>query len=129
MSVSGTGPYDDTNIFARILRREIPAALIYEDAYAVAFPDIAPRAQTHVLVIPRGAYVSLSDFAATAPDAEIAGFWRAVGTVARQLGLEDGGYRMLSNIGANAAQEVPHFHVHLFGGEPLGAMLPRVRTA
>ncbi len=125
MGVSGTGPYDDSNIFARILRGEIPSKFIHDDAYAVAFADIAPRAHTHVLVIPRGRYVSLSDFAATAPDAEIAGFWRAVGTVARQLGLEEGGYRMLSNMGVHAAQEVPHFHVHLFGGEPLGTMLPR----
>ena len=125
MSVTSTGPYDDTNIFARILRGEIPAKLIHDDAYAVAFPDIAPRARIHVLVIPRGRYISLSDFAATASDAEIAGFWRAVGQVARQLGLEQGGYRMLSNMGADAAQEVPHFHVHLFGGEPLGTMLPR----
>ncbi len=125
MSVTSTGPYDDTNIFARILRGEIPAKLIHDDAYTVAFPDIAPRARIHVLVIPRGRYISLSDFAATASDAEIAGFWRAVGQVARQLGLEQGGYRMLSNMGADAAQEVPHFHVHLFGGEPLGTMLPR----
>ena len=125
MTVTGTGLYDDGNIFARILRGEIPAKLIYEDTYAVAFPDIAPRARIHVLIIPRGRYVSLSDFAATASDAEIAGFWRAVGTVARQLGLENTGYRMLSNMGQDAAQEVPHFHVHLFGGEPLGSMLPR----
>ena len=125
MSVRGTGPYDDQNIFARILRSEIPAHLVYQDKWAVAFPDIAPRAPTHVLVIPRGRYVSLSDFAAQASDAEIGGFWRAVGQVARELGLETGGYRVLSNMGENAGQEVPHFHVHLFGGEPLGPMLPR----
>ncbi len=125
MSVRGTGPYDDRNVFARILRSEIPAQFIYQDPWAVAFPDIAPRAPTHVLVIPRGSYVSLTDFAAQASDAEIAGFWRAVGAVARQLGLEGGGYRMLSNMGQDAGQEVPHFHVHLFGGAPLGTMLPK----
>ena len=124
MTVIGTGPYDDGNVFARILRGEIPAKFIYEDAYAVAFPDIAPRAHTHVLVIPRGRYISLSDFAAMASDAEIAGFWRAVGLVAHNLGLEETGYRLLSNMGHDAAQEVPHFHVHLFGGEKLGTMLP-----
>ena len=124
MTVSGVGPYDDSNVFSRILRGEIPAKLIYDDAYAVAFPDIAPRARVHVLVIPRGRYVSLSDFSAMASDAEISGFWRAVGAVARQLGLEASGYRILSNMGADAAQEVPHFHVHLFGGQALGTMLP-----
>ncbi len=126
MSVRGTGPYDDQNVFARILRGEIPSQRIYEDEWAVAFPDIAPRAPTHVLVIPRGAYVSLTDFAAHAPDAEIAGFWRAVGRIAGQLGLEAGGYRVLSNMGEDAGQEVPHFHVHVFGGEPLGSMLPKL---
>ncbi len=125
MSVRGTGPYDDNNIFARILRGEIQAHFLYQDEWAVAFPDIAPRAPTHVLVIPRGRYVSLSDFAAQATDSEIAGFWRAVGRVAGELGLEDRGYRMLSNMGEDSGQEVPHFHVHLFGGAPLGAMLPR----
>lgn len=125
MSVRGTGPYDDQNIFARILRSEIPAQFVYQDRWAVAFPDIAPRSPTHVLIIPRGRYVSLSDFSAQASDAEIAGFWRAVGQVARELGLEAGGYRMLSNMGEDAGQEVPHFHVHLFGGAPLGSMLPK----
>ena len=125
MTVSDTGTYDDGNVFARILRGEIPAKLIYDDDYAVAFPDITPRARIHVLVIPRGRYMSLSDFAATASDAQIAGFWRAVGVVAHQLGLQESGYRMLANMGHDAGQEVPHFHVHLFGGEPLGAMLPR----
>ena len=126
MPVSGTGPYDPTNIFARILRGEIPSTRIYEDEYAIAFHDIAPRAKFHVLVIPRGQYLALSDFAATAPDAVLAGFWRAVGRVAHQLGLEPTGYRLLTNMGHDAHQEVPHFHVHIFGGEPLGTMLPAV---
>ena len=123
MPVSGLGPYDDGNVFARILRGEIPSRRVYEDEWAVAFHDIAPQAAVHVLVIPRGAYVSFDDFTARASDAEIAGFMRAVGKVARQLGLDAPGYRMLSNMGEHAGQEVPHLHVHLFGGQPLGAML------
>ncbi len=117
--------YDPNNVFARILRGELPAKTVYEDEYALAFHDINPQAPIHVLVIPKGAYVSLADFAAHASDAEIAGFWRAVGRVARKLGLEESGYRILANHGANAHQEVPHFHVHIFGGRPLGPMLTR----
>lgn len=126
MPVQGTGPYDPTNIFARILRGEIPSKRVYEDEWAIAFHDIAPHTPVHILVIPRGHYVSLADFTATAPDAEIAGFFRAVGHIARQEGVEQTGYRILSNSGLHANQEVPHFHVHLFGGAPLGAMLPRM---
>lgn len=125
MPVKGLGDYDDQNIFARILRDEIPAKRCYEDPWAVAFHDIAPQAPVHVLVIPRGRYISAADFAAEATDAEIAGFWRAVAAVARQLGLEAPGYRLLANMGEHAGQEVPHFHVHLFGGRPLGRMLER----
>ena len=125
MPVSGLGPYDDSNVFARILRGEIPSRRVYEDEWAVAFHDIAPQASVHVLVIPRGAYVSFDDFSTRASDAEIAGFIRAVGAVARQLGLDAPGYRILSNIGHHGGQEVPHLHVHLFGGQPLGAMLVR----
>ena len=116
-------PYDPTNIFARILRGEIPAKTVYEDEYALAFHDISPRAPVHVLVIPKGAYVSFADFSAQASEAEIAGFIRAVGKVAHDLGLDAPGYRILSNCGANGGQEVPHLHVHLFGGRPLGPML------
>ncbi len=123
MPISGLPPYDDSNIFARLLRAEIPSRRVYEDAHAVAFHDIAPQAPTHVLVVPRGRYVSLADFSATATDAEIAGFWRAVGHVARALGFEQPGYRVLSNVGHDGGQEVPHFHVHLFAGRPLGPML------
>ncbi len=125
MPVSGAGPYDDSNIFARILRGEIPSRRIYEDQWAIAFHDIAPQAPIHVLVIPRGPYVSLADFVATAGDTEIAGFFRAVGHVARQLELEQPGYRILSNMGVHSGQEVPHLHVHVFGGGPLGPMLAR----
>lgn len=123
MGVETLEPYDDNNIFARILRGEIPAKPVYEDDYAFAFHDINPQAPTHVLVIPRGRYVSWADFAAKAPDAEIAGFVRAVGTVARELGIEEAGYRLLANAGPNSHQEVPHLHVHLFGGKKLGPML------
>ena len=125
MPIDATLPYDDANIFARILRGEIPTTRLYEDEWAIAFPDIAPQAPTHVLVIPKGAYVSWDDFSARAPDEEIAGFVRAVGEVARRAGLVESGYRLLANAGAHAGQEVPHLHVHLFAGEPLGPMLAR----
>ena len=123
MSVNGDGPYDPTNIFARILRGEIPSRRVYEDEYAIAFHDIAPQAPVHVLVIPRGPYVALPDFLERASDAEILGFWRAVSKVAKQIGLEEAGYRILANKGHHSGQEVPHLHVHLFGGQPLGPML------
>jgi histidine triad (HIT) family protein len=124
MAVSGLPPYDEQNIFARILRNEIPAKRVYEDEFAVAFQDIRPQAPVHVLVVPRGAYCSLADFSASAPASEIAGFMRAVGAIARQLGLEAQGYRMIANMGEHSGQEVPHFHVHLLAGRPLGKMLP-----
>ena len=125
MPVSGLGPYDDQNIFARILRNEIPSRRVYEDEWAVAFHDIAPQAPVHILVIPQGRYVALTDFVATASDAEIAGFFRAVGRVAQQMGLEEPGFRVLSNMGVHSGQEVPHLHVHLFGGAALGPMLAK----
>lgn len=125
MPIDATRPYDDANIFARILRGEIPAKRVYEDAFALAFHDIAPQAPVHVLVIPKGAYVSWDDFSARAPDAEIAGFVRAVGHIAREHGLVEPGYRLLANVGGHGGQEVPHLHVHLFGGGPLGPMLSR----
>ena len=125
MPVSGAGPYDDTNIFARILRNELPARRVYEDEWAVAFHDIHPQAPVHVLVIPRGRYVAVADFVANASAEEVAGFFRAVGAVAKQLELEQPGYRILANMGVHAGQEVPHFHVHIFGGSPLGPMISR----
>lgn len=128
MPVSGLGEYDDHNIFARLLRGEIPSQRVYEDEWAVAFHDIAPQAVLHVLVVPRGRYVSLADFTRDASDAEIAGFFRAVGTVARQLGLEPPGYRMLANIGEHGGQEVPHLHVHLFGGEAFSQRMVAPRS-
>ena len=125
MPIDATQPYDANNIFARILRGEIPAKRVYEDEHARASHDIAPQAPVHVLVIPKGAYVSWDDFSARATDAEIAGFVRAAGHVAREHGLVEPGYRLLANIGGHGGQEVPHLHVHLFGGAPLGPMLAR----
>lgn len=125
MPVPALAPYDPTNVFARILRDEIPSRRVYEDDFAVAFHDLNPQAPVHLLVIPRGAYVSWADFSAHASDAEIAGFVRAVGAVARAQGLEEPGYRLLANAGVHAHQEVPHLHVHIFGGTQMGAMLPR----
>jgi len=128
MQTTGLPPYDENNIFARILRGEIPAKKIAEDAHALAFYDIAPQAPMHVLVIPKGPWVSAADFHTGASAEAIAGFWRMVGSVARDLGLEGSGYRLLSNIGADGGQEVPHFHVHIFGGRRLGRMIPSVNS-
>ena len=125
MPIDATKPYDDQNIFAKILRGEIPNRTVYEDEWALAFHDINPQAPEHVLVIPKGAYVCWDDFSAKASDAEIAGFVRAVGHVARIMGLVEPGYRLLANTGLDAHQEVPHLHVHIFGGKPLGPMLVR----
>ncbi|MFN3424287.1 MAG: histidine triad nucleotide-binding protein [Novosphingobium meiothermophilum] len=125
MAVDATQPYDDQNVFAKILRGEIPNRTVYEDDFALAFHDINPQAPTHVLVIPKGSYVCWDDFSARASDAEIAGFVRAVGKVARDMGLVAPGYRLLANTGLDAHQEVPHLHVHLFAGRPLGPMLAR----
>lgn len=125
MPINATQAYDPDNIFARILRGEIPAKRVYEDDFALAFHDIAPQAPVHLLVIPKGAYVSWDDFSVRGSDAEIAGFVRAVGQIARDNGLVEPGYRLLANIGGDGGQEVPHLHVHLFGGQPLGPMLSR----
>ena len=125
MPIDATLPYDDDNIFAKILRGEIPCQKVYEDEHALAFDDINPQAPVHVLVIPKGAYVSWDDFSANAAPDEIAGFVRAVGHVAREHGLVAPGYRLLVNLGRHGGQEVPHLHVHLFGGAPLGPMIAR----
>ena len=125
MPIDATLPYDETNIFARILRGEIPSKRVYEDEHALAFHDISPQAPVHILVIPKGAYVSWDDFSERASAEEIAGFVRAVGAVARDQGLVAPGYRMLANVGGHGGQEVPHLHVHIFGGQGLGPMLAR----
>ena len=125
MPIDATLPYDGQNIFAKILRGEIPNRTVYEDEWALAFHDINPQAPLHVLVIPKGAYVSWDDFSARASSEEIAGFVRAVGHVARAAGLVEPGYRLLANVGRDGHQEVPHLHVHIFAGQPLGPMLAR----
>jgi len=117
--------YDRNNVFARILRGEIPCKKVFESEHALAFHDIHPQAPVHILVIPKGAYVSFDDFSAKASAAEIAGYIQAIGAVARELGVAASGYRLLANHGADAHQEVPHLHVHIFGGRPLGRMLPK----
>jgi histidine triad (HIT) family protein len=115
--------YDCENVFAKILRGEIPCSKVYEDEHALAFEDINPQAPTHVLVIPKGAYMSMVDFTSSASDKEIAGFYRAVGNVAVHLGLSSPGYRIIVNSGKNGMQEVPHLHVHVLGGGKLGPVL------
>jgi diadenosine tetraphosphate (Ap4A) HIT family hydrolase len=115
--------YDDTNIFARILRGEIPCKKIYEDEFVLAFHDITPQAPVHALVIPKGNYTSFADFGATASPAQITGFFRAVALVAKQLGVEESGYRLISNAGPDSQQSVAHFHMHILGGRPLSIEL------
>ena len=115
--------YDDQNIFAKILRGELPCDKVYENDHALAFRDIAPQAPVHVLVIPKGSYTSYVEFTEQASDAELVGFMRAVGAVAVKLGIAGAGSRILSNQGGNGQQEVPHFHLHVFAGKNLGRMI------
>src|SRR3954447_8851922 len=123
MPINATDAYDDNNIFARILRGELPANKVYEDEHVLAFHDINPLAPVHILVIPKGAYVSWDDFSRKASDAEMAALVRATGNIAREAGLVEAGYRVLANTGSNAGQDVPHLHLHIFAGRPLGPML------
>jgi len=123
MPIDPTLPYDDQNIFAKVLRGELPSKKVYEDEWALAFHDINPKAPVHILVIPKGSFVSWDDFSAKASDAEIAGFARAVGHVAREAGLVEPGYRVLYNVGRNGGQEIAHLHAHIFGGRGLGRMV------
>jgi diadenosine tetraphosphate (Ap4A) HIT family hydrolase len=125
MPIDATEPYDDNNIFARILRGELPCSKVYEDEHVLAFHDINPLSPTHVLVIPKGRYVSWDDFSEKGSDEEISALVRAVGRISREAGLVEQGYRVLANTGLNAGQEVPHLHVHIFAGRPLGPMLAR----
>ena len=115
--------YDPQNVFARILRGEIPCKKVYEDEHVLAFHDIHPQAKVHVLVIPKGAYVSMKDFSTRATEGEIAGFIRAVGKIAGELGLVESGYRLIANHGADSHSEVPHLHVHILGGQRLGRLV------
>jgi diadenosine tetraphosphate (Ap4A) HIT family hydrolase len=116
--------YDSNNIFARILRGEIPCSKIFESEYAIAFHDINPQAPTHILVIPKGAYVSIADFSQKASPAEQAGLFAAVGKIIADQKLDDAGFRVIANAGTHGGQEVPHFHIHILGGRKLGRMLP-----
>lgn len=116
--------YDTNNIFAKILRGEIPCKQAYEDDHVLAFHDIQPQAPVHILVIPKGAYKDMDHFTAEASAEEIAALFKALGKIARENGLAEGGYRVISNCGVNSGQEVPHLHLHLVGGKPLGKMLP-----
>lgn len=124
MPIDPRAPYDPGNIFARILRGELPCNKVHEDEFSLAFHDIRPQAPLHVLVIPKGAWVSWDDFTARASDAEIAGFMRSVGTVTRMLELDRPGYRLMVNMGGHGHQEVPHLHVHIFGGRQFYQMIP-----
>ena len=115
--------YDPNNIFAKILRGEIPCDKVYEDDHVLAFRDIRPQAKIHALIIPKAAYVSAQDFTEKAPEAEIVAFNRAIGKVARKLGVVDSGYRLIANTGGHGHQEVPHYHVHILGGQAMGRMV------
>lgn len=125
MPIDATQPYDNDNLFAKILRGDIPSEQVHDDEWAYGFKDINPQAAMHWLVVPKGRYVSWDDFSATASAEEIAGFVRAVGAVARKAGFVEPGYRLMANVGAHGGQEVPHLHVHIFAGEPLGPMISR----
>ena len=125
MPIDATSSYDESNIFARILRGELPCNKVYEDEHSLAFHDINKQAPVHILVVPKGPYVSWDDFSERGSVEEIAGFVRAVGRVAREAGLVEPGYRLLANTGRNGGQEVPHLHVHIFGGKGLGPMILR----
>ncbi|MGB1540417.1 MAG: HIT domain-containing protein [Rickettsiales bacterium] len=116
--------YDSNNIFAKILRGEIPNDTVYEDEHVLAFNDIAPAAPVHILVVPKGEYVSFHDFMAKATAEDVALFFAIVRQIAKEAGLDESGYRILTNHGADASQSVPHFHVHILGGRPLGGLLP-----
>ena len=115
--------YDDQNIFAKILRGEIPCDKVYEDDHVLAFRDIAPQAPVHVLVIPKGAYVSIDDFGSNGSAEEVAAFYKAVARIAEQEGLTENGFRSIANTGDHGGQEVPHFHLHLLGGASIGPMV------
>lgn len=115
--------YDQNNIFAKIIQGEIPCDKVYEDDFSLAFRDISPKAKIHVLVIPKGMYTGFEDFTENASDKEKVGFSRAISKVIKQLNLSEKGCRLISNLGNDGGQEVPHYHVHILGGETLGALI------
>ena len=117
--------YDHNNIFAKILRGEIPCEAVYEDEHVLAFPDIAPQAPVHILVIPKGAYIDIADFGENGSAEEVAGFYTALSTIAAAQGLSENGFRCIANTGAHGGQEVPHFHMHILGGEMIGTLRPK----
>jgi histidine triad (HIT) family protein len=115
--------YDKQNIFAKILRGEIPNKTVYEDEYVLAFHDISPKAPVHILVIPKGAYTDVADFSLNASADEISGFWASFGKIIQQENLHGDGFRVIANTGIHGCQEVPHFHIHILGGQILGSLL------
>lgn len=117
--------YDSNNVFAKILRGEIPVKKAYEDEFALAFHDINPQAPVHILIIPKGPYATYREFIATADEAEVIGFHRAVGKTIEAAEVSVRGYRLISNAGLDANQEVPHYHIHLLSGRPLGPLLAK----
>ncbi len=117
--------YDSQNIFAKILRGEIPCDKVFENDHVLSFRDITPQAATHILVIPKGAYISIQDFGSSAPAEEIKAFYAAIATIAAQEGISKSGYRVICNTGIHGGQEVPHFHAHILGGEPIGKMVSK----
>ncbi len=117
--------YDTENIFAKIIRGEIPCDKVYEDEHVLAFNDISPQAPVHILVIPKGCYTSITDFAVKSSEEELKSFYMAVAKIAAEKGLEKDGYRTIANSGVNGGQEVPHFHLHILGGKKLGPMLSK----
>jgi diadenosine tetraphosphate (Ap4A) HIT family hydrolase len=119
-----TKKYDSNNIFAKIIRGEIPCLKVYEDNKTLAFHDISKAAPNHVLVIPKGEYISFSDFTQKASNQEIVDFFKKVSEIANSLGLDKAGYRLITNNGSDASQTVPHFHIHILGGRKLGGLLP-----
>ncbi len=115
--------YDDTNIFARIIRKEIPCSPLFEDSHAICFSDLHPQAPFHALLIPKGPYVNAQHFYSSASAEEILGFQKALGVIAAKHQLDQGGFRLIANQGPNAGQEVPHFHIHILAGKQLGPLL------
>ena len=115
--------YDDNNIFAKILRGEIPCDKVYEDDYVLAFNDITPKAPVHVLLIPKGRYISIDDFGANASAQEVKGFYAALAKIVEEKGIAGTGFRSIANTGDDGGQEVPHFHMHILGGKSIGQMV------
>ena len=117
--------YDDDNIFARILNGDVPCDKVYEDTHVLAFNDITAQASVHILVIPKGKYVSIDDFGANASAEEVTAFYRAISKIVEEQGIVESGFRCIANTGDHGGQEVPHFHMHILGGEKIGPMVSK----